>query len=312
MDFLIFVIATISVFVGVAVDRWFEGWRKNRRRQSFFGSDSDEFSGDSGIDPQLAREWLQSMKGLTATVDDNVVRHATRVEEISNGLQYQDSGDSKSVVEAATQLIDANRQLQSELASAKDEIQIQQRQINEYMTEARTDGLTGLANRRALDQELTRAVKQSNHRRTPLSLLLIDVDHFKRFNDYHGHQVGDLVLQRVSELLELSVRELDFVARFGGEEFAVILPGTDRNQAITVAERIRMRIADDDLVHEGTQLCVTVSIGLAQATPDEPKAELVKRTDESMYAAKNGGRNCTSICADGKHHLVEPVYEACG
>lgn len=307
MELLIFTIVALSVFVGLAVDRLYESRRRKSQRRKFFGSESDD--ADLGMDPELARECLAAINGLTASVDDNVVRHASRVAEISDGLRFENSGDANVVLAAAAKLIDANRQLQTELASAKDEIEIQQRQIHEYMNEARTDELTGLANRRAFEQELGRAVALWHRKESPLSLLVIDVDHFKRFNDYHGHQVGDIVLQRVAQVMSSGLREMDFVARFGGEEFAVILPATTQCDALTVAERIRVRIAAEILRHDEKQLRITVSVGVAQALPDEKKAKFVKRADSALYAAKNGGRNCTAFCNGDRHRLITPAYD---
>jgi diguanylate cyclase len=267
---------------------------------------------EPGIDAELARELFQTLNGLTAAFGDNVHRHTSRVTQISDELSLE-MHDPKVVLAAATKLVEANQQLQSDLASAKDEIQIQQRQIHEYMTEARTDALTGLANRRAFDEELRRRMAHRNRQGVPLSLALLDVDQFKRFNDFHGHQTGDKVLQSVARALTTTAREMDFVARYGGEEFAVIMAGTRLHEAIVAAERFRVAVEQDRLTHDGAKLGVTVSVGLAEALPEEDKARLVKRADSSLYAAKDFGRNY-SFFHDGKGYqpiklaqLVLPV-----
>ena len=143
-------------------------------------------------------------------------------------------------------------------------------EISTYMSEARTDALTGLPNRRALDEDLTRRLAEWRRHGRPLSVMMIDIDHFKKFNDTYGHQVGDAVLQQVAALLRKTMRESDFVGRFGGEEMAVVLPGTEATEACLAAERARhvdrrSRYSLTDV----QQLHVTVSVGAAQCLTAE-------------------------------------------
>jgi two-component system, cell cycle response regulator len=157
-----------------------------------------------------------------------------------------------------------------------------------------TDGLTGLFNRRHFDGLLVNEVKRTLRYKTPLALILIDLDHFKRVNDEHGHAVGDLVLRNVSRAIAESVRATDFVARYGGEELAVILTQTPLAGARDVAERLRHRIESIAHVHDNGTLQRTASFGLAALDgADEPidPQELVRRADECLYKAKNAGRN---------------------
>jgi diguanylate cyclase len=239
-----------------------------------------------------AAEFLDRIHKLTANVDSDVGRHATRVAEISGGL----SGDHQLTVAAAevaaTQLLEANRLLQQDLASAKDELQAQRRQLDAYMAEALTDPLTGMANRRKFDQELARRFTQWKQTATPLSLVLVDIDEFKKVNDEYGHVAGDVVLQQVAEVLLENVRANDLVARYGGEEFAMILPGTTLEEAKPVAERIRGAIADYCFQFGDSQTRVTVSAGLAEAMLINDSEVLVTRADAALYAAKEAGRDC--------------------
>jgi diguanylate cyclase (GGDEF)-like protein len=157
------------------------------------------------------------------------------------------------------------------------------------------DGLTGVANRASFDDLLAGEIERCRRLDRPLSLCLIDIDHFKRFNDAHGHQAGDLVLRTVAETLDGSVRKADRVARYGGEEFAVILPDTGLDEAIPMAERLRVALETMPLRHQGRRLQVTASFGLASARwPGAPQTAeaLVETADRCLYEAKRAGRNC--------------------
>ena len=166
--------------------------------------------------------------------------------------------------------------------------QMELEEANRHLQElATTDGLTGLLNHRAMQDELLEAVRASGGKRAPVSVALLDVDHFKKFNDAFGHQSGDEVLRKVADLLERSVRIGDVVARYGGEEFCVILPKTTSEEALAVCERIRASV-------EGApweQRQVTVSIGLSTAVGVSDTQELLRQADQALYEAKASGRN---------------------
>ena len=158
----------------------------------------------------------------------------------------------------------------------------------ELETLALRDGLTGLSNRRAFGQRLTLEMGRATRYGLPLSLLLLDVDHFKEYNDTFGHVAGDEVLRQLSRLLHIEGRETDFFARYGGEEFVVILPHTDSEGALTVAERLREAIASSDWPSRP----VTASIGAATLLPNmETEDSLVSAADRALYAAKDAGRD---------------------
>jgi diguanylate cyclase (GGDEF)-like protein len=182
--------------------------------------------------------------------------------------------------------------LQQDLNSAKAELQAQRRQLDSYMTEALTDSLTGLANRRKFDRELTQRFAQWKQQGTPLSLVLVDIDYFKDLNDRHGHVAGDAVLHQVGQVLLDNVRANDLVARYGGEEFGMILPGTTLDEAKPVAERIRAAIAANAFHFGDAEASVTVCAGLAEAVLTNNCEVLVTRADTALYSAKDAGRNC--------------------
>lgn len=152
-----------------------------------------------------------------------------------------------------------------------------------------TDDLTGLANRRRLMSRLDEEIARSNRHGSPLSLMLIDLDHFKRINDTWGHLQGDQVLAEFATLCHEMLREEDIIGRLGGEEFAVVLPLTPLVASSPLAERLRSEIAEYDFGIASGQL--TASIGLAEYRLGEPRDALIERADRSLYAAKRQGRN---------------------
>ncbi|ART59176.1 GGDEF domain-containing protein [Acidovorax carolinensis] len=173
-----------------------------------------------------------------------------------------------------------NQQLQAQIQK----VDALNRALSEMAT---TDALTGVANRRAFDHSLQLELAIVERRGTPLSLLMLDVDHFKRINDTYGHEAGDKVLVAIAQLLGGCARVIDVVARVGGEEFAVILPNTDAGGAHEVAERMRSAVARSNWLGQPT----TVSIGAATLHDKEDAASLYARADAALYAAKTAGRD---------------------
>ena len=157
-----------------------------------------------------------------------------------------------------------------------------------------TDALTGLHNRRYMETHLASLVEQAHARGKPLTVLVLDIDFFKKVNDTHGHDAGDDVLREFALRLKKSIRGIDLACRLGGEEFVVVMPDTDMAVATMVAERLRRRIAADPFpIHKGERkVAVTISIGLAAlAGPDDAAANVLKRADQALYKAKRDGRN---------------------
>lgn len=168
---------------------------------------------------------------------------------------------------------------------------------------ARTDALTGLSNRGTFDETLRKESQQANRTGLPLSLLFVDIDQFKAYNDYYGHQAGDEVLKAVAQCVALCIRRpADHVARDGGEEFVVTLPDTDASGAAKIAETVRHAVFDLDIEHAQSPNCrVTVSIGVvtSQGRAIHDSVLLMKTADSALYEAKSTGRNrvCEASCA---------------
>lgn len=165
--------------------------------------------------------------------------------------------------------------------------------VSELRKQSDTDGLTTLSNRRSFDQQLLREFRRSARTGQPLSLLMLDIDHFKQFNDTFGHSAGDEVLQSVGNQLRQLIRKPLIPCRFGGEEFAVILPRTNAEQAMIIAERVRSRFAQRKLAKHR----ITVSIGVAsrQQWPFPTTADFLRAADQALYDAKNAGRNTVAL-----------------
>jgi diguanylate cyclase (GGDEF)-like protein len=162
---------------------------------------------------------------------------------------------------------------------------------------AQMDGLTGVNNRSALDQTMQREVELAKRQHHALSLLILDVDHFKHINDSYGHSAGDYVLRNLGTCIKETLRSCDMLFRYGGEEFALLLTGTDTEGAALVAERVRHAIEEYSFVYNGTDIPVTVSVGVATLGSHDNTARLFNKADVALYQAKNSGRNCVHCFA---------------
>ncbi|NOZ24636.1 MAG: diguanylate cyclase [Nitrospirae bacterium] len=171
---------------------------------------------------------------------------------------------------------------------------------NELAKLATTDGLTGLHNHRVFQDRLSEEIQRAERYKSKLFLLLIDIDHFKRFNDTYGHQTGDDVLRMMAKIIKESIRKVDFAARYGGEEFVLILPETDCGHTFKVAERIRRAVMDYPFtLKDGSKAGLTISIGVACFPEDSAeKEDLIRKADTALYFAKGLGRNKVCLYRD--------------
>ncbi len=216
-------------------------------------------------------------------------------DRLADGGEAGDVADLvKGLLAETSEIIEKNQTLESRLGESSQEIDDLRQHLEEVQREAMTDGLTGIANRKSFDMRLSEAAAQATEQGESLCLLLTDIDHFKKFNDTYGHRVGDEVLRVVGRMLREGVKGRDTPARYGGEEFAVILPQTVLEDAVIVADQIRLKLASKELKNTksgksfGT---VTLSIGVAQFRYGETLDDLIQRADAGLYQAKREGRN---------------------
>ena len=192
----------------------------------------------------------------------------------------------------------------------KNPVLIEERSLANKEDGAYKDALTGLFNRRYFDQEMPSGIAKFRRFGIPFSLLMLDLDHFKRFNTKHGHQAGDAALQTVAEVLRQSIRVYDRVTRYGGEEFAIILHQSSRSDAALVAEKIRALIKEQSIVYNGLSLGgITVSIGIATCPIDALDVpSLLRRADQALYVAKRQRNSVVAFC-DYNRTIPQHVQE---
>ena len=247
------------LFAGVALGRRICARRVAlRRRHDERTSDpANSKSHDDELQRAAERAMMasQRIQDLAKNMVSDVDAHAVKVDAINTELHAiadENAGeDADAVFATIGRMIDANNELQRRLAQAEKQIAAQAADLRSYETEARTDSLTNLANRRAFDDEMQRRFAEWQRRHTPFTLMILDIDHFKQFNDSHGHPAGDEVLRNVGKVLVKTARQMDLPCRYGGEEFAAILPSTEIQEARVAAERFRKAIETSVVKFEG-------------------------------------------------------------
>jgi len=268
---------------------------------------------------EIYNEYLSPHR-LSDRVDDVGIKMSDEINEIVGLIEksldqtsdYRDSlqgasdelsetHDRKRVEKIIAKLISAtentqnsNNLLESQLADSRHQIAELQESLEAIRFESLTDELTTLANRKHFDQSIERAVRDCDESGGSFSLLMTDIDHFKNFNDTYGHQTGDQVLRLVALAVKQNVKGQDIACRYGGEEFAIILPRTNLTPATQLAEHIRHAVMSKELVKRSTGENlgrITISIGVAEFQAGDTPQSVIERADAAMYTAKRAGRN---------------------
>lgn len=248
---------------------------------------------------------LSDALGMTGAYDASLSRATEQLSSAKSREQI------KTIVEALLrstgEMRETNKALEDRLTLSKNEISNLQQSLEAIRAESLTDPLTGLGNRKYFDRMIGIAVQSALASGEPLSLLLLDIDHFKSFNDSYGHLTGDQVLRLVGLSLKQTIKGQDITARYGGEEFAVVLPNTSLRQALTVADHIRRAVMAKELKKKSTGEIlgrVTISVGVSILKQGEDTDALIERADACLYAAKRNGRNRV-ICEVDPEYAVE-------
>ncbi|MBA2398141.1 MAG: GGDEF domain-containing protein [Bradyrhizobium sp.] len=275
--------------------RKFDAHTNREIYESYVGTKASDEAVAYDVSQQLHSVMASAKRFLTTAIDDN----RTQMAAINDVTERTEAGfDPKQLVESlmgelakattrATKLEVSFVEKSRELATIRDSLVKSEER-------AKTDTLTGLPNRRALEEFFRKAQIAAMEQDDPVSALLMDIDHFKRFNDEFGHGVGDQVLRLMAKVLRDSVRDIDLPARYGGEELIVILPNAGLSTATAIAERIRRSVAECHISRRSTGEAlpgITISIGVAQFQGGESMADLIERCDRALYLAKKTGRN---------------------
>jgi len=235
---------------------------------------------------------VKQVKNATSTYQGKLGGVSARIEKIKDEKEFRQI--ISTMITDTQAMLDQNQALEQELDKSSSLMEELQRDLEKVRREALTDGLTGLANRKAFDSEIKRVIDAATASGKPFTLLLLDIDYFKNFNDNYGHQVGDQVLRLVARTLTDGVKGRDMAARYGGEEFVIILPDTALESAIVVANNLRNAVATKDVINRnsGEKLGrITMSSGVAEYVAGEDARDLIERADAALYTAKHNGRN---------------------
>lgn len=266
----------------------------------------------------IGEELRQRVETVVATISNAGSKHAAFGETLSlaSGQLHRagEAGNLAAVLDGlvqATRAMEAHtREMESRLEESKTEVEGLRARIKEIRKESLTDALTGLANRKYFDSTIANMAQAAHVAGERFCLVMADIDHFKKFNDTYGHQTGDSVLRLVARSIMDNVKGRDLAARFGGEEFAILLASARLANAHVVAEQIRRNVETKKVVKRSTGESlgtVTLSLGCAEYLPGETVESLIGRADQALYAAKRGGRNRVAAAStDSDYELPQP------
>ena len=285
-----------------SVGRFFPNRDDNRETKTSSAQQVDPREQQINDSAQEIRTILLSLAGLLQRTGQAASNSSSTLGDVRTTIDdMQLPQDLRKVhdllIREIDRMISSNTTLKEELARSQDSLEAQRTQIENLKTAVRVDGLTQLANRVYFDEKLTELISLQNRYHDPFSLLMIDVDDFKKINDSLGHQAGDRILKGIALKLKASIRESDFIARFGGDEFALILSKTHNPPAIEVGWKICRLMEESRFLLDKKEFSLTLSIGVAEVTAGDTPETLINRADGALYQAKQEGRNRAIIAA---------------
>lgn len=290
----------VSIFVGAYV-----GYSFALRRHG------DQIREERQKTLEALQSVAKSAEELTTEVDSHNVELETvgrTVGDLSANGAYEQI--KQTLLTQISTAIESNRKLENDLVCTRYRLEEQAQELDRTRMEARMDSLSGVGNRKAFDESLRFMLSKSQRKRESFALLLIDVDHFKWINDTHGHQSGDQVVQRLGNTLKSAIRPGDHIARYGGDEFGILLEGVDVHVGAMVAQRIRDKVehCNFDVGLNDARVAVTLSMGMAVSAHTDTSETLLSKADAALYRSKEAGRNRLSIYNEQESY---GVYQAC-
>ncbi|MBA2116876.1 hypothetical protein HOV93_40700 [Planctomycetes bacterium FF15] len=293
------IFGVVTLAVGITIGFWLgKLWARYTQPQQ-----APAVEAASDADPEgestVYRNQLAGMIQFTSHFTGDLNKHIELLEHLEQKLAHPDSdtattddGPSAKAVELIAQITAANQKLKQRLESAEATLKTQSQALEDTLSEARTDVLTQLLNRRAFEEERERRWALWDRKEQPFSLLILDIDHFKRVNDTYGHDAGDLVLREVAARLTSVMRKTDYLARIGGEELAILIPESDWASVSTVSKKVLNIVRTLPVKYDETTIDITLSCGVMPVVYADGLETLTKGADEALYAAKTAGRNC--------------------
>lgn len=308
MDGVIVAAVAILVIGGGSVGAWFVRSRGNRsgaRRKSGRNGDALLETGEHAAAHQRVRAAIQELlHGVAASIDGlrgNATKYNSSLqqhrESLENVATYEDLKElEKMLLSEVKNVQSANGQFRRQLDEANAKVADQQQELDRLQSVVGVDFLTEIPNRRALDERMGEMMGRAERYDNTFSLIVFDIDHFKVINDTHGHSAGDRVLRAIAHLLNEHKRSSDFLGRYGGEEFVLLLPETTLDNAQRLAEKTRERVAASSFQFQKHKIRVTLSAGVGELHAGHDTAKsFFERVDAALYRAKRSGRNRTEI-----------------
>jgi diguanylate cyclase len=242
---------------------------------------------------------ITELAGMLGSVQDATTEYGDNLGAVSEKIQKAESLEDlgevvTGIIQDTKKMVEKNQELEVKLVSSSEQVTELRKNLDNVKKEAMTDGLTGIANRKAFDKAIHDSIEEAVTSQTPLCLLMVDIDFFKKFNDTYGHQVGDQVLRLVARTLVDNVKGRDTAARYGGEEFAILLPETPAFAGVKVGDMLRKSVESKEVVNKTSNENlgrITLSIGVAQYHPGEGISDFIERADAALYESKKAGRN---------------------